>query len=76
MWSFQLALRSRGLGTCLTTIHLRFEQEAAELLGIPGHLTQAGLLPVACTPRAPTSPAARSPVAEITYLDTYKQPIA
>ena len=75
MWSFQLALRSRGLGSCLTTIHLRFEAEAAELLGIPSHLTQAGLLPVAYTKGTDFKPAARPPVSEITYLDTYKQPI-
>ena len=74
MWSFQLALRSRGLGSCYTTIHLRHEQEAAELLGIPAHLTQAGLLPVAYTKGTDFKPAARPPVAEITYLDTYKNP--
>ena len=34
MWSFQLALRSRGLGSCYTTLHLGAEAEAAELLGI------------------------------------------
>lgn len=49
MWSFQLALRSRGLGSCYTTFHLAFEQEAAALLEIPAHITQAGLLPVAYT---------------------------
>ena len=75
MWSFQLALRSRGLGSCLTTIHLRLEQEAAELLGIPAHMTQAGLLPVAYTKGTDFKPAARPPVEEITYLDTYKNPI-
>ena len=75
MWSFQLALRSRGLGSCYTTIHLRHEQEAAELLGIPAHLAQAGLLPVAYTKGTDFKPAARPPVAEITYLDTYKNPI-
>lgn len=75
MWSFQLALRSRGLGSCLTTIHLRHEQEAAELLGIPEHMTQAGLLPVAYTLGTDFKPAARGPVEEITYLDTYKNPI-
>lgn len=75
MWSFQLALRSRGLGSCLTTIHLRFEQEAAELLGIPAHLTQAGLLPVAYTKGTEFKAAQRPPVSEITYLDTYKNPI-
>ncbi len=75
MWSFQLALRSRGLGTCYTTIHLGLEQEAAELLGIPPHMMQAGLLPVAYTKGTDFKPAARPPVAEITYLDTYKHPI-
>src|SRR5690606_22788100 len=35
VWSFQLALRSRGLGSCFTTLHLAKEAEAAELLGIP-----------------------------------------
>ncbi len=34
-WSFMLGARDRGLGTCWTTIHLMFEEEAAELLGIP-----------------------------------------
>jgi nitroreductase len=50
VWSFQLALRSRGLGSVLTTLHLVHEQEAAELLGIdPGRVFQVGLLPVAYT---------------------------
>ncbi len=76
IWSFQLALRSRGLGSCLTTLHLGLEQEAAELLGIPPHMTQTALLPVAYTKGTDFKPAARPPVAEITYLDTYKNPIA
>jgi len=75
MWSFQLALRSRGLGSCLTTIHLRYEERAAELLGIPDHMTQVGLLPVAYTVGTDFKPAARPPVEEIAYLDTYKNPI-
>ncbi len=76
MWSFQLALRSRGLGSCYTTLHLGKEAEAAELLGIPPHMTQAGLLPVAYTKGTDFKPAARPPVSEITYLDRYKNPIA
>lgn len=75
MWSFQLALRSRGLGSCYTTLHLNHEAEAAELLGIPAHMTQAGLLPVAYTKGTDFKPAERPPVEEITYLDTYKNPI-
>jgi len=76
MWSFQLALRSRGLGSCYTTLHLGLEGEAAELLGIPPHMTQAGLIPVAYTKGTDFKPASRPPVEEITYLDTYKNPIA
>ncbi len=75
MWSFQLALRSRGLGSCYTTLHLGAEAEAAELLGIPEHMSQAGLLPVAYTKGTDFKPASRAPVEEITYLDTYKNPI-
>ncbi|MEO0493865.1 MAG: nitroreductase family protein [Actinomycetota bacterium] len=75
MWSFQLALRSRGLGSCYTTLHLGLEQEAAELLEIPAHMTQAGLIPVAYTKGTDFKPASRPPVEQITYLDTYKNPI-
>ena len=50
VWSFMLALRSRGLGSAWTTIHLYREREVAELLGIPAdEQTQAGLFPVAYT---------------------------
>ncbi|MFK8023581.1 MAG: nitroreductase family protein [Ilumatobacter sp.] len=75
MWSLQLALRSRGLGSCYTTLHLGAEEEAADLLGIPAHLSQAGLLPVAYTTGTDFKAAKRDDVAEITYLDTYKNPI-
>ncbi|MGZ4677306.1 MAG: nitroreductase family protein, partial [Acidimicrobiia bacterium] len=40
VWSFQLALRSRGLGSVLTTLHLPHAPEAAELLGIPDTVSQ------------------------------------
>lgn len=50
VWSFMLALRSRGLGSAWTTVHLHREREMAELLGIPfDERTQAGLFPVAYT---------------------------
>jgi hypothetical protein len=47
VWSFQLALRARGLGSCLTSLHLVHEKEAAELLGSPDDVLQVALLPVA-----------------------------
>jgi nitroreductase len=46
-WSFMLALRSRGLGTCWTTLHLAHESEIAQLLGIPDSVTQTALIPAA-----------------------------
>jgi nitroreductase len=48
-WSFMLAARARGLGTCWTTLHLTEERAAAELLGIPEHVMQGALIPVAHT---------------------------
>jgi nitroreductase len=49
VWSFQLALRSRGLGSTLTTLHLFKEREVAEMLGIPDGYTQVAMLPVGYT---------------------------
>jgi nitroreductase len=65
VWSFQLALRSRGLGSTLTTLHLVAEQEIADLLGIPDGYLQVALLPVAYTTGLEFSLAARPPVEEI-----------
>lgn len=60
VWSFQLALRSRGLGSALTTLHLFQEREAAELLGVDyDQLTQVALLPVAYTKGTQFRPAER-----------------
>ena len=74
VWSFQLALRSRGLGSVLTTLHLAHEQEAAELLGIPDGMIQAGLLPVAYYTGDDFKPARRRPVEDITYWDEWGTP--
>jgi nitroreductase len=49
VWSFQLALRTRGLGTALTTMHLRRAEQVAEILELPEGLLQCGLLPVGYT---------------------------
>ncbi len=60
-WSFLLALRSRGLGSVWTTMHLAREREVGELLGIPDTVTQAALFPVAYTIGTDFRPAARRP---------------
>ncbi|HEY9305959.1 MAG TPA: nitroreductase family protein, partial [Mycobacterium sp.] len=72
-WSFLLALRSRGLGSVWTTMHLAKEKEVAELLGIPAEVTQAALFPVAYTIGTDFRPAARPPAETVTYWDTWGQ---
>jgi nitroreductase len=72
IWSFQLALRSRGLGSALTTLHLVHEREVGEALGIPETVTQVALLPVGYYTGADFRPAPRRPVEEITYWDAWK----
>ena len=71
VWSFQLALRARGLGSTLTTLHLRHGGEAAALLGIPEGIMQVGLLPVAYTIGTDFKPAKRPPVETITSWNTW-----
>jgi nitroreductase len=73
VWSFNLALRARGLGTVLTTLHLLREAEAAKILGIPDTVTQAALLPVAYTVGDTFSPTKRPPPETITYWDQWEQ---
>lgn len=71
VWSFMLALRARGLGSVWTTLHLAYEREAAELLGIPDDVTQVALVPVAYTHGTEFRPARRRPVEEVTSWERW-----
>lgn len=46
VWNFQLALHTRGYGTCITTLHLHHEDAVRDLLSIPESAVQGCLLPV------------------------------
>jgi nitroreductase len=70
-WSFLLALRSRGLGSVWTTMHLAMEREVGEILGIPATATQAALFPVAYTIGNEFRPASRPPPERITYWNSW-----
>ena len=71
-WSFMLAARSRGLGSVWTSFHLAFEQEAAELLGIPyDEVMQAALIPVAYTIGTEFKPAKRAPLETMVHWDRW-----
>lgn len=72
VWNLQLALRSRGYGSCLTTLHLMRHAQAAELLGIPAGYTQACLLPVARLLGENTfRPAPRKPLESVMSRDRF-----
>ena len=74
VWSFMLALRSRGLGSAWTTLHLLGggERKAAELLGIPfERYTQGGLFPIAYTKGTDFKKAQRLPAEQLAHWDSW-----
>jgi nitroreductase len=72
LWSLQLALRTRGLGSTIVGYHLGDrEQDVARILGIPEDVTQVSMLAVGHTTKDDFRPAARPAVEEITYHDRW-----
>ena len=72
VWNLMLALRTRGLGAAWTSVHLRHERRAAEVLGIPyENYTQGGLFPIAYTAGTDFKPAPRRPLSEIVHWETW-----
>lgn len=77
VWSLMLAARARGLGTCLTTMHLFHEQKAAEVLGIPfDDVAQVALIPMAHTLGDQFNPAPRAPLDDVVYRERWGRPSA
>lgn len=71
VWSYMLAARARGLGTAWTSLHLAYEREVAELLGIPADVHQGALIPTAYYTGDTFRPAARVPLDEVIHLDRW-----
>lgn len=71
-WSFMLAARERGLGTAWTTIHLMFEEQAAEILGIDfANYTQCALVTCGYTQGTDFKPAKRPPIETVLHWDSW-----
>ncbi|MBS4099925.1 nitroreductase family protein [Tsukamurella paurometabola] len=70
-WSLALALRERGLGSAWTTLHLEYEREVAEALGIPATVRQGVLLPVAYTKGTDFKPAKRAPLETVLHVNRW-----
>jgi len=73
IWSYCLAARSRGLGTVWTTLHLPYEDEVGDALGIPDTVTQLACIPTAYYTGDDFKPAARKPAESVTYWNGWKQ---
>lgn len=65
VWSFQLALRSRGLGSVFTTAHQFDQPGMARILGIPETWDQTCLIPVGYVTGDDFTPSPRGPVEEV-----------
>jgi nitroreductase len=65
-----LACRALGLGTVLTTNHLRCEAELKALLGIPDDVTTYALMPIGWTLQN-FGPLTRKPVREVVFEDRW-----
>jgi nitroreductase len=70
-WSYMLAARARGLGTAWTTLHLGRERDVANLLGIPGNVHQAAIIPTAFYTGETFRPAPREPLDTVLHIDRW-----
>jgi nitroreductase len=71
-WSFQLAARARGLGTCWTTLHLPRERDAAEVLGIPyEEVQQVALITVGYSLGTDFKPGRRVPLERVVRYERW-----
>ena len=70
-WSFMLAARSRGLGTCWSNLHQFFEEEANALLGLPEDTTQVCLIATAYSLGTDFKVAARRPLDEVVHWNQW-----
>jgi len=72
-WSFQLAARARGLGTCWTTLHLGRERDAAEILGIPyERVQQVALITVGYSLGTDFKPGRRVPLERVVRYERWR----
>ena len=70
-----LACRAFGLGTVITTNHIRCEDEVKTLLGIPEDVSTFALMPIGW-PIDNFGPLTRRPLAEVAHIDRWGMPWA
>lgn len=65
-----LACRALGLGTTITTNHIRCEQEVRDVLGIPDDVDTFAMMPIGY-PKGKFGPVTRRPVTEVAHVDRW-----
>jgi nitroreductase len=70
-WSFMLAARARGVGTCWSTLHLPFADEVGDVLEIPTYIRQVALIPTAYSIGSDFCRAHRRPLHDIVHWDMW-----
>ena len=68
-----LAARALGLGSTLTSRHLRHEKEVEEILGLPPGVHSYAILPIGY-PMGNFGPVRRGPLADVVYQDRWGEP--
>jgi nitroreductase len=68
-----LACRALGLGTVLTTNHIRCEDEVKSVLGLPADVQTFALMPIGY-PVGKFGPLTRRPLAEVAHADHWSTP--
>jgi nitroreductase len=71
-WSFMLAARDRGLVGAWTTLHLKYEREVADLLGIPyERYTQSALITMGFSTGGEFKLAGRIPLENLVHWEQW-----
>ena len=73
MQNIVLACRALGLGTTITTNHLRLEDEVKAVLGVPDDVQTVALMPIGY-PRDQFGSLVRRPVTDVAYVDRWARP--
>ena len=65
-----LACRALGLGTVITTNHIRLEEEVKAQLGLPDEVSTYALMPIGY-PVGKFGPVSRKPLSQVVYADSW-----
>jgi len=72
MQNILLTCRALGLGTTITTNHMRCEEEVRALLALPHDYDTFAMMPIGW-PTDPFGPLTRKPLSEVVHLDGWEQ---